>query len=571
VVLGLYVPQGLLDGTSAALRVIDGDAAKCDRNTGFIDPSNPQSDAVQSFSMKSSGCASGAAFCAEITIEQDDAEHVFEFQAKAGGEVRARGCTTVVVDQDPLEVSISAVANLPPPCCNDGVVQFGEQCDSGLPASIDCGGNPIDPATCGAITGDFVCACDCLAQEILLTSVGTAPALNNDPHTKYDLSLAFSGASGSADVAGSLRAVYTDHSPAPGTTAPDIDIRLLRSDLYPIEAAPLNQPLRLPQSCNGPTLTSPTGIIRNQITPDVSRLSGDEVGVAWADDRTQVTSFDIYAITQNGIGCSDTVAVLVNAGKTASLTHPALAGGPSDTALVVWADGGSLRGRIWPAGADAACSTCLPAGANIDLGTLVSGSHPRVAGSPSGWVVAYAGAGVDSDVFTRTVSTTGAPSAERKVNLLDAGPQDQPDVAMQPDGSFAVVWSSGGAMMFQRFDPSGEPVAGDQDTPLSVGSPAGFEPALAASADVGDFYAAAWATFDGTVWARFVGGGNDRFLRNHVNGTLDDFLASHPGIVGSRIHVDVAIGGAGFVAVGWADDSDTHPGLHVRRLPLAAE
>ena len=570
VILGLYVPQGLLDGSSAELRVIDGDAARCNKATGFIDPTSPSGDAVQSFPMKSSGCSSGAKFCAEITIPKDDADHVFEFQARAAGEVRARGCTTVTVDQDPLQVDITAVANLPPPCCNDGVVQFGEQCDSGLPADVDCGGNPVATNTCGAIAGDDVCECDCTAKEILLSEVGDwpiavpQPGLNNDPHTKYDLALAFSGASG--NVANSLRAVYTDVSPTPGSNAPDIDTRLLRGDLRPIETYPLSQALRLPSSCS--TVDTQQGPPRQQITPDITRISADKVGVAWADDRTLAANFDVYAVTQNDFGCTDTAPSVVNAAKTSSLAQPAIAGGPNDTALVVWADGGSLRGRVWSASADGTCSNCLPAGADIDLGTLVGGSKPRVAGNASGWVVAYAGTGVDSDVFVRTVSTTGTASAERKVNISDGGPQDQPDVAMQPDGSFAVVWSSGGAIMIQRFDAGGEPLAGDQDGPLSVASPAGIEPSIAASGDIGNFYAAAWATVDGTVWARYIGVGADRFLRNHVNGTLDDFLASHPAIVGSRIHVDVAAGGDGFVAIGWVDDSDTHPGVYVRRMPL---
>jgi len=469
-------------------------------------------------------------------------------------------------------VNITAHANLPAACCNDGLVQFGEQCDSGLPAEFDCAGNPVEAAvgSCATVVDNEVCHCDCLAKEILLTTIGAAPAVNNDPKTKRDLSLAFSGGSGSADVAGSLRVVYTDLSPLPGGTAPDINTRLLKSDLYPIVTAPLNQPLRLPRSCSGNLLITPQGKPRQEITPDISRISADKMAVAWADDELVAAQFDIFVVSQNDVGCTDAASdVQINVNKNESLSHPAVAGGPNDTALVVWADGGSLRGRVWTATADDTCNTCLPAAADIDLGTLVAGSHPRVAGNASGWVVAYAGAGVEGDVFIRTVSPQGAPGAERKVNLAEGGVQDQPDVAMQPDGSYAVVWSNGGVMMMQRYDGSGDPAAGDQDTPMSVGSPLGFEPAVAASG--GAFYTAAWSAFDdGTVWARHIGIGEDRFLRNHVNATLDDFLANHPGVIGTRIHVDVAIGdfgGTTYAAIGWIDDSDTHPGAFVRRFP----
>ena len=45
-------------------------------------------------------------------------------------------------------------------------------------------------------------------------------------------------------------------------------------------------------------------------------------------------------------------------------------------------------------------------------------------------------------------------------------------------------------------------------------------------------------------------------------------LAEREGTSGMRTGPAVAIGGAGFVAIGWQDDSPTHFGVYVRRFPL---
>jgi hypothetical protein len=255
---------------------------------------------------------------------------------------------------------------------------------------------------------------------------------------------------------------------------------------------------------------------------------------------------------------------------TGNEVNPAVATNGSDRAMVVWLNGTSLRGRVWVNGADSDCSTCLPAGEEITFGvTLAENSgRARVAGTANGFFVAYSAA---ESIFYRTVTLDGVPGAEVKVNETD-GVHLEPDIAALPDGRFVVVWrTDGGQVRFQRFEANGNPVPGDQDGALSANSPPGFTPAVAGSSSAGTFWTAAWAGNDGTVWARHIDA-EGAFLRNSVNGLLEDFLASHPATTGSRVTPDVAIGGSGWVAIGWADTSEDAGGfgrgIRVRRFPL---
>jgi hypothetical protein len=573
--LQLTVPQGILDGASADLRVIPAGNASCNAATGFIDPANPAD--AQEFPLNEN-CEPAAdgrtpVLCAEITLEQDGEERVFEVLATRANEIVARGCAVVKVDQDPLDVDITVQANLPPKCCNDGAIQVGEQCDTGVPAPDFCG-TPNAAPTTGSCTGVFtddVCECDCLAREVLLSVVDpdSQPGLTNEPNTKGEIAIAFAGGT-STDIPNSLRAVYTDFMMygAAHNSGIDINHRILASDLYPAANVQFQQQRRLKATCDGNDLNDLNGKALTQQNPAISRISDTDLAVAFLDDNATgnpAGNFNVRVIQLDKNGCAGDADTLVNANKAQSLATPAVAGGPNGTALVVWADGSGLRGRIWNEGAGNTCATCIPASADLDMGELTGLTRPRVAGNADGWVVAYTGLGTDQDVFIRTVDPAGNIGDARIVNLNAPGAQTEPDVAMLDDGRFAVTWTDGGFVLFQRFDAGGDPIDGDQDTPVTVSSAAGLSPAIAGGSDSGGFFAISWSTPDsGALWARFIGAGEERFLRNSVTGTFDDFMASHPAIVMPRSAPDIAVGGGGFVAIAFNSPN----GVFVRRFPL---
>ncbi|MBW2456615.1 MAG: hypothetical protein JRI68_19005 [Deltaproteobacteria bacterium] len=565
--LALHSAQALANATRVTLDVIDADQASCNPSSGYVD-SNASGDAVQSFELDKGGCAGGATWCKTITLEKDDSSKVFKVLAYGSGNVlMSQGCTTAVIDQDPLEVNIDMRRAVAPPCCNDGTIQPLEQCDTGAAADVSCAGAPADPSTCGWIAfGDEVCECDCLAKEVLVSIA--AGGMTNDPFTKYDMQLAFSGgnASGQEFVPGALRAVYTDNA---GNNL-DVNLRILQPDLRALTSLVLSPPLRLPNCYN---IGTPMGPARNQHQPAIARVSASVVAAAYASNQFETNVFDIFVSAQGPNGCDDTITVanpltqahrvnMTPGGPASAAEYPAIGAGPDGRALVVWNQGGHLLGRIWNATDPSALT---PTDSDIDLGSTVKAStRARVAGNADGWVVAYQTGG--DDIAFKTVSTSGTAGSETTVNQATSGVQGQPDVAMTSNGAHIVVWSSEGNIQFQRYDSSGSPLSGDQDEPLSLPGQGAYEPAAAASVSGTGFYAVFWGAADGHIWGRFptAEGG---FGFNYVDGQSTPFIASHPSVFGPHLRPAVAVSEER-VAVGWQMEPDGPPGLWVRGLPL---
>lgn len=564
--LVMRAPQGLLDeATSVTLSVFPADQASCDAGSGHVSRI-PEGDDTQQFSLDRAGCPAGVAWCKDIELEQGDDPQMFAVVAQGAGRILAEGCVAAAVDQDPLEVTIKVQRYNPPPCCGDGALQSGEQCDSG-PA-------PMASAECPGTTADEVCAADCLANEILLSINNTAPPeiTAGPPGSKAQLSMGF--LPGVDKTANTLRAVFQNSDPATSKTT-DINIRFLSEDLTTIASSvPLSQQLRLPLDCGDLDGDGDTGVQR---TPSIAQIGADLTGVVYASDQEMGGTFETWLVVHTLDGCrqscdpADTACLALYSpiqvslpGVTPGVEDPDLAGGPSDAALAVWSRNGRVFGRIWRTSGD-----LVPAAAEIEIAP--AGSRPRVAGTASGWTVVYQGSGNgDGDgVFLRTIDLDGAVGGELRVNARPEGLQDQPDLAQLPDGRSIVVWRSAGDIFFQRYDAAGAPLPGDQDAPLNT-TTAGEQltPAVTAAGALGDFYAVAWEHQDGgKVYARFPGAdGGFRF--NSVTGQNDDFEASHPRVAGLRHLPAVAIGGRGYVAVGWQDERQDAPGVYVRRFPL---
>ena len=506
--------------------------------------------------------------------------------ATEAGTTIAEGCTTVVVDQDSLVVEIQAFRYLPPSCCNDGVLQPGEQCDTGVRGTCSAGSAP---SACSGIVDDPVCFCDCTAKEILLSVDDTqAPFLKNAPAgSKTDLALSFGP--GGASNPEMLRAVYESDDPA-GSTGIDLHASYLRGDLYPIhDPIPLSTQLQVPVLCSA--VENATGIARDQRFPTLATAAADTVVVVYQSDEINGGGdFDVFLSPQTPDGCVDQPpcttssdcqtscdpnaktclpAVQLNV-TSGGASAPRVAAGPSDAVLVTWTRQGGVFGRIWRTDGSVA-----PATGEISIAQ--GGSAARVAGSLSGFLVVYQGPGAgDPDgVFLRTVDASGTVGAETPVNVATSGVQDQPDIAMLDDGSAAlVVWHSGGDVYFQHFDPSGKRLGDDQSAPLNtVGAHDKTDQQHPAVAGANGVFSVAWETPDpetalGNVSARFVGA-TTGFGYNSVSGQNDEFVATDPLTAGDRHLPAVAM--STYVAIGWEDHAAAHPGVYVRRFPAPTQ
>lgn len=141
--------------------------------------------------------------------------------------------------------------------------------------------------------------------------------------------------------------------------------------------------------------------------------------------------------------------------------------------VVVWSsdpgEDGSARG-VFSQRFD---SSGNPLGGEFQVNTATTGNQdaPSVAMNASGFVVVWQGAiqdGSGNGIFGQRYDASGNPlGGELQVNLYTTGDQDQPDVALDPAGSFLVVWSSAGqdgsstAAVGRRFDANGDPIAAE--------------------------------------------------------------------------------------------------------------
>jgi hypothetical protein len=554
--LVLRAPAGLLgQATAVKLSVFDASKATCQPN-GHV---SAVPAGAQTFALQNSGCAAGVGWCKEISLAQDGSKKMFAVVASNAAGTLAEGCSTAVIDQDPLEVDIKVQRYVAPPCCGDGKLEAGEQCDTGTAAD----------ATCPGITADAVCAADCTSIEI---PVDREPADKRPPSgTKSDVALAFCPGSADKKLQNGLRAAFTDT--AAGTTGgADVSIRALDASLQPLKdpSLILPEPHPIPLLCSDAKATK--GSVGAQRSPAIAAIGADLVAVVYTSDELQATHADVFVSAQGLDGCAEAAPVRVS--TTSGVGAPDVAaGGQVGTGLVVWSRGGQVLARLVARGTSGAGTPGLVAQGNDEIAVAPNGSAPRVAGSASGWVVVYQGAGTgDGDgVFLRTVSPGGVVGPEVRVNTVTDGVQDQPDVAMLGDGRYVVVWHSASDVWFQRFDATGTPAAHDQDAALNtVTEDEQAHPAVTSSGDLGAFYAVAWESAksgNGAIAARFVEA-DGGFGYNSVSGQNDEFEASLAGESGARRKPAVAIGGAGFVAIGWEDTAASQPGVVVRRFPL---
>jgi hypothetical protein len=565
--LVMLAPQGLLDRASGLdLAVFDASKSKC-LDTGHADI--PADEATQRFTLDKLGCADGAAWCKTITLDKDGSTKMFVVTAKNAAGVLAEGCATAVINQDPIDVPIRVKRFNPPACCGDGTLQTGEQCEV---ATAQPSG------TCPGLTADTVCAADCTANEILLSTDNPGqPVFNNGAKgTKHDLALSFGP--GAAGYPNPLRALFVDDDPTTVKGKSDIHERFLARDLSPItEPKVLGLQLSLPLRCDK---TTGFGILQEQRAPDLAPV-GDVMAIVYASDEAVGGIFDIFLSPQTADGCADTppcvdgtecvtgtckqgfcaTSVRLNVkGGAPGASEPHIAAGPGGHALVTWTRANDIYGRIWKT--DGTLS-------DTELLIASNATGARIAGFSGGWKVVYASG---PSIFLGKVGLDGGVTSPVVVNIVNNGNQDQPDIATLDDGRAAVVWHGGGDIYFQRYDAAGVRIENDQAAPLNtIGDGDQQHPVIAAGASAGNFFAVAWETIDtGTISARYLGG-DAGFGYNSVTGQNDEFAAASPMFATELHRPAIAVGGDGYVVIGWQDESDAHHGVYVRRFPKPAE
>ena len=211
----------------------------------------------------------------------------------------------------------------------------------------------------------------------------------------------------------------------------------------------------------------------------------------------------------------------------------------------------------------------VPQSGEILVNTTTAGnqSEPTVAMDASGgFVVAWSGNGTGTDVFFQRFTATGTKvGTEVLVNPVIPGNQSAPDIAMETNGDFAVVWQSDETskkeIWLQRYQANGTTLGGVTLVSILDGDD-DIDPSIAMDDD-GDFVVA-WQSKDSN--------GDGIFARRYDNAGVAQAAAAvvNATASGDQRRPDVAMDANGNHVVVWDGDGATDSkGIYGRRFNAA--
>lgn len=185
-------------------------------------------------------------------------------------------------------------------------------------------------------------------------------------------------------------------------------------------------------------------IIKAQSTPAVGMAADGSFVIAWQSDAQDGDKFGIFAQRFSAAGAKVGGEILVNQYTTGNQAAPSIAVAADGQFVVAWEDdrnGGDIYARHFSNTGVALSNEIL-----VNTNTA-SGQHtPAVAIDSTGnYVVTWesdSGA-TGKAVFAQRFNTSDAKlGSEFRINTYDSSDQIDPAIAMAPDGSFVITWSS---------------------------------------------------------------------------------------------------------------------------------
>jgi hypothetical protein len=255
----------------------------------------------------------------------------------------------------------------------------------------------------------------------------------------------------------------------------------------------------------------------NQDTPAVAALAGGGFVVAWEDGAEDGDGETVMAQRFDASGGRLGAEFRVNGGTAGDQQEPAVAA-QEEGFVVAWVsaseEGADGSGAAVIARRFDASGAALGDDIVVNTYTTADQTHPVVAATGAGFVVAWASDGQDGSsegIFAQRFDTEGARVGEElAVNAATSGVQLWPVVAARKDGSFLVAWESAGdgsgdAVLGRLFAADGAAQGPEQR--INVATSGAQEDASIAADGRGGFLVV-WETADGSsdgVAARRVG------------------------------------------------------------------
>ena len=242
----------------------------------------------------------------------------------------------------------------------------------------------------------------------------------------------------------------------------------------------------------------------SQVNPGVALDGSGNFVVVWSSFEQDGSSTSIRARRFDAQGAPLTPDFQVNTYTTGYQIQSAVASAPSGSFVVVWSSNGQ-DGDNYGVFGQRYDASGTPLGSEFRVNGYTPGRQwlPDVASDASGgFVVVWQSDGQDGSaggVFARRYDPQGAPlGAGFAVNEHTTAEQGTPRVAVAPDGSFTVVWStfahpggSGSDPVGRRFDASGAPVGGDFRINTYTSS---YQSGAAIAADPDGDFVVAWSS-----------------------------------------------------------------------------
>ena len=457
---------------------------------------------------------------------------------KATGQLAFTGCVEHAVDQDPVQITMTASPAGVVSVCGNGVVEPPEWCDSTGPGDEACDGPK------------------CVTNEVV---AGNGEASNQFyrglPNRKKNLGLRY--------VGDKWFVTWTDVATgsAGGDGSAEYTMRRFTADLITeFSPAVLAGEVRLPNESGGATskgFKRRAGIVEGAALAAID--GGDLLAVFTRDGKLQASQQKATL----GLGALADVDV-APAGDSA-----AVAGNDKGDALIAFLDAGTVKVSLRKTG-----NTFTPPAA-VSGGGVVG--RPRVAWLGGDYVVVWA---AGDDIKMRRLGPDGAPkAAEATANAArPAGKQLDPDVAGFATGEYVVVWrddagEQGADIRLQKFDKAGaatgSEIAQIVNDQVKAGDQ-GFPAVAAGTSSAGKrFYLVAWVTTN-QIGARYVNVDSAGFAWGPTKVANIEFAIgsgpaprSTPAVGCSPLHCVV-----GFVDESTGDAAASDDRVRVRRIPF---
>ncbi|MCC6573532.1 MAG: hypothetical protein IT462_07050 [Planctomycetes bacterium] len=300
-----------------------------------------------------------------------------------------------------------------------------------------------------------------------------------------------------------------------------------------------------------------TYVTAAQQRPDVAMDADGDFVIVWESFGQDGNNYGIFAQRFNAAGAPLGGEFQVNTYETNYQSNAKVAMDADGDFVVVWQSLGQVSD--WDVFGQRFAADGTPVGNEFQINTetALDQSQPSVAMDAVGnFVVVWHSFGQDSNgfgVFGQRFDNTGASvGAEFQVNTTEDEDQHQPNIGMDVDGDFVVVWasyvsnayySSASAVYGQRYSAAGNPVGAEMLISSLSSLDYAFEPSVAMDAD-GDF-AVAW-TFDSGPSYISVRGFN-------ADGTQDFAVYSQASSLFFAGTPDIAVDADGDYQVVWAE------------------